>query len=305
MENRPVALITGCSTGIGFETALLLAKNGHRVFATMRNPQKAGALEKAAKGAGSFGEPAHSNRGSQLEASTQRLPLEILPLDVDKAASVKRAVATILKRAGRIDVLVNNAGWGAFGAMEEFSDAEIRAQYETNVFGLLRVTREVLPAMRRQRRGRIVNIGSLAGKMTFAGIGLYCSSKYAVEAITESLRLEVRPFNIEAAVVEPGTIRTPFKVNRRKAGVFQGGKSAYQKVLENILYFGNNPSPSAPGPEKVAMTVLKALQAGRMAIRYPVGRDAVGFPFVRWFMPDSLFDWVLSLRYRGFQKGRA
>lgn len=279
MEEKPVVLITGCSTGIGFETALLLVKKGYRVFATLRNPQKSGALKDAAKS----------------------LSLEILTLDVDKPASVKTAVSTILKKAGRIDVLVNNAGWGAFGAMEEFSDAEIRAQYETNVFGLLRVTREVLPAMRRQKSGRIIHIGSLVGKMTFAGIGLYCSSKYAVEAVTESLRMEVKPFNIEVAVVEPGTIRTPFKVNRRKARVFQEGKSAYQKTLENILYFGNNPSPSAPGPEKVAAAVLKALRAKRMALRYPVGKDAVWFPFLHWFMPDFLFDWVLKLRYDGFQ----
>ncbi len=283
MGDQPVVLITGCSTGIGFETALLLARKGYRVFATMRNMKKAGSLRDAGKD----------------------FPLEILPLDVDKPASVKAAVTAVLKRAGRIDALVNNAGWGAFGAMEEFSDTEIRAQYETNVFGLLRVTRQVLPVMRRQKNGRIIHIGSLAGRMTFAGIGLYCSSKHAVEAINESLRLEVRPFNIESAVVEPGTIWTPFKVNRRKALAFQKGKSAYQKVLENILHFGNKPSSSMPGPEQVAATVLKALQAGRMAVRYPVGKDAVWLPFLRWFMPDSLFDWVLKLKYQGFQKGGA
>jgi NAD(P)-dependent dehydrogenase (short-subunit alcohol dehydrogenase family) len=283
LEESPVALITGCSTGIGFETALLLARGGYRVFATMRNLKKSGSLREAAKDTS----------------------LEIIALDVDKPASVKAAVSTVLKKAGRIDALINNAGWGAFGAMEEFSDAEIRAQYETNLFGLLRVTREILPAMRRQKQGRIVNIGSLAGKMTFAGIGLYCSSKHAVEALTESLRLELRPFNIEVAVVEPGTIQTPFKVNRRKAMAFQRGKSDYQGVLEKILFFGNHPSPSAPGPERVAAAVLKALQAPRMAIRYPVGRDAVWFPFLRWFMPDFLFDWVLKMRYAGFQKGGA
>lgn len=283
MGDQPVVLITGCSTGIGFETALLLARKGYRVFATMRNMKKAGSLRDAGKD----------------------IPLEIHPLDVDKPASVKAAVTAVLKRAGRIDALVNNAGWGAFGAMEEFSDAEIRAQYETNVFGLLRVTRQVLPVMRRQKKGRIIHIGSLAGRMTFAGIGLYCSSKHAVEAVNESLRLEVRPFNIESAVVEPGTIWTPFKVNRRKALAFQKGKSAYQKVLENILHFGNKPSSFMPGPEKVAATVLKALQAGRMAVRYPVGRDAVWLPFLRWFMPDSLFDWVLKLKYQGFQRGGA
>jgi NAD(P)-dependent dehydrogenase (short-subunit alcohol dehydrogenase family) len=280
VESRPVVLITGCSTGIGFNAALLLARRGHRVFATMRDLKKAGPLRKAAAG----------------------LALEILPLDVDKALSVKRAVATLLQRAGRIDVLVNNAGWGAFGALEEFSDVEIRAQYETNVFGLLRVTRAVLPAMRAQKSGRILNIGSLAGKMTFAGIGLYCSTKYAVEAATESLRLEVRPFNIQVAVVEPGTIRTPFKVNRRKAVVFLAKKSAYQKVLERILHFGNNPPASAPGPARVAEAVLGALQAPRMSIRYPVGGDAVWFPIFRWFMPDFLFDYVLRVRYSRFMK---
>jgi len=280
LQDRPVAFITGCSTGIGFETALLLAREGYRVFATMRDLKKANPLKEAAKG----------------------LDLEILPLDVDKPASVKSAVTAAVKKAGRIDVLVNNAGWGAFGALEEFSDGEIRAQYETNLFGLVRVTRQVLPVMRGQKSGRILNIGSLAGRMTFAGIGLYCSSKYAVEALTESLRLELRPFNIKVAVIEPGTIRTPFKANRRKARLFQEGRSAYQKTLERILYFGNHPSSSAPGPEKVAVAVLKALRARRMAVRYPVGRDAVWFPLLRWFMPDFLFDWVLERRYAGFQR---
>lgn len=280
MENRTVTLITGCSTGIGFETALLLAQKGHFVFATLRNLEKAGPLRVAGTG----------------------LALEILPLDVDKPASVKKAVASVLKKAGRIDVLVNNAGWGAFGALEEFSDAEIRAQYETNLFGLLRVTREVLPIMRRQKRGRILHIGSVAGQMSFGGIGLYCSTKHAVEAVTESLRLEVRPFNIEVAVVEPGTIRTPFKTNRRKSKVFAEGRSAYQKALENILYFGNNPPPSAPGPDKVAAVVWKALQADRMDVRYPVGQDAILLPLLRRFTPDSLFDWALKRKYNGFQR---
>jgi NAD(P)-dependent dehydrogenase (short-subunit alcohol dehydrogenase family) len=280
MEDQKVVLITGCSTGIGFETALLLARQGYRVFATMRDLKKARPLKDASTG----------------------LPVEVLPLDVDKAPSVKKAVAAVVQKAGRIDVLINNAGWGAFGALEEFSDEEIHAQYETNVFGLLRVTRAVLPIMRAQKSGRIVHIGSLAGKMTFAGIGLYCSSKYAVEAITESLRLEVRPFHIEVAVVEPGTIRTSFKTNRHKAKAFLEKKSAYQAVLERILYFGNNPPKSAPGPDQVAETVLKALQASRMTVRYPVGRDAVWFPLIRWFLPDFLYDRVLQIRYSQFQR---
>ncbi|HTA76862.1 MAG TPA: SDR family NAD(P)-dependent oxidoreductase, partial [bacterium] len=155
MENRPVALITGCSTGIGFEASLVLARKGYFVFATMRNIKKAGVLKKAAKG----------------------LSVEILPLDVDKPSESQKVVSAIIRKTGRIDVLINNAGFGAFGMLEEFTDEEIKAQYETNVFGLMRITNAVLPVMRKQKSGRILHIGSLAGKMTFAGIGLYCSSK--------------------------------------------------------------------------------------------------------------------------------
>ncbi|HEY5038158.1 MAG TPA: SDR family oxidoreductase [bacterium] len=281
MESRPVVLITGCSTGIGFETALLLAKESYQVFATMRDLKKAGPLRQAAQG----------------------LPLKILVLDVDKPASVRKAVASILKKAGRLDVLVNNAGWGAFGAVEEFTDQEILKQFETNVFGLLRVTKEVLPMMRAQKSGRIFHIGSLAGRMAFAGIGLYCSSKYAVEAITDSMRLELRPFNIQVAVIEPGSIATPFKVNRRKAEVFLKGKSAYQKTLQNILDFGNHQSALTPKPLKVAQTISRALRDRRLAARYPVGLDAVFFPKIRWFLPDFLFDWVMKRAYLRFQKG--
>jgi NAD(P)-dependent dehydrogenase (short-subunit alcohol dehydrogenase family) len=281
MESSRVALITGCSSGIGFETALLLARKGYRVFAALRNLKKSGPLQLASRG----------------------LPLEILPMDVDRTPSVKKAVGALLKKTGRIDVLVNNAGWGAFGALEDFTDREIRAQYETNVFGLLRVTREVLPHMRKRQSGRILHIGSLAGTMTFAGIGLYCSSKYAVEAITESLRLEVRPFNLQVAVVEPGSIHTPFKVNRRKAKAFLEKRSPHQKVLERILQHGDRRNAQGPGPQKVAQTVLKALSAPSMALRYRVGRDAVFFPVLRWFIPDFLFDRILQRMYGRFQGG--
>jgi NAD(P)-dependent dehydrogenase (short-subunit alcohol dehydrogenase family) len=280
MEKHPVALITGCSTGIGFETSLLLAQEGYRVFATLRDLKKSGLLRQAAA----------------------NLPIEILSLDVDKPASVKKAVSFILKKTGRIDLLVNNAGWGAFGATEEFTDGEILAQYETNVFGLLRVTRAVLPVMRAQGAGRIINIGSLAGKMTFAGISLYCSTKYAVEAVTESLRLEVRPFNIQVALVEPGVIETRFKTNRRKAQIFLQGKSAYQSVMNQVFTWSNQRAEGAPGPEKVAGTILKALRARRMAIRYSVGFDAVWYPVAKWFLPDFFYDRLMRWMYARFSK---
>jgi NAD(P)-dependent dehydrogenase (short-subunit alcohol dehydrogenase family) len=278
MENRPVALITGCSTGIGFEASLALARQGYRVFATMRNIKKAGTLKKAAKG----------------------LPVEILPLDVDQPFAAKKTVSAIVRKTGRIDVLINNAGFGAFGMLEEFTDEEIKAQYETNVFGLMRVTNAVLPVMRARKSGRILHIGSLAGKMTFAGIGLYCSSKYAVEALTEAMRTEVRPFNIEVAVIEPGSTNTPFKQNRYLSQKFKQGRSNYQSVLKKILAYGNAQSQKALGAEQVIAAILKALGSSRMAVRYAAGFDSTWFPVARWFLPDGVYDWVLKRMFRRF-----
>jgi NAD(P)-dependent dehydrogenase (short-subunit alcohol dehydrogenase family) len=273
---RPVVLITGCSSGIGFETALLLAQNGYRVFATLRNTKKASTLLAAAKG----------------------LPLEILRLDVDVPVSVRRAVGQVIRRAGRIDVLVNNAGWGAFGSVSEFTDDEMRAQFETNVLGPARVTRAVLPHMRRQGAGRVLHVGSLAGRMTFAGIGLYCASKHAIEAMTESMRLEVRPYGIEVAVIEPGHIRTTFKDNRRRAACFEDGRSAHQRALEAVLRFGNR--PKGPGPKVVARKILSVLSSKTMAIRHPAGWDALLFPFASWFLPSVVYDRLMDAMYRRF-----
>jgi NAD(P)-dependent dehydrogenase (short-subunit alcohol dehydrogenase family) len=278
MENRPVALITGCSTGIGFEASLDLARKGYLVFATMRNLKKAGVLKKAAKG----------------------LPVVILALDVDQPLAAQKVVSAIVRKTERIDVLINNAGFGAFGMLEEFTDEEIKAQYETNVFGLMRMTNAVLPVMRAQKNGRILHIGSLAGRMTFAGIGLYCSSKHAVEALTEAMRPEVRPFNIEVAVIEPGSTNTPFKYNRHPAQKFRQGRSDYQKVLKKILAYGNSQSQKAPGAEQVVAAILKALGSRRMAVRYAAGFDALWFPQVRWFLPDGVYDWILKRMYRRF-----
>ncbi len=282
MGNPKTVLITGCSSGIGLESAVLLARKGWRVFATLRDPEKGGPLKEKSKG----------------------LSIEILPLDVDHPDSVKICVATVLKEAGSLDALVNNAGFGAFGALEDFTDEEILAQYETNVFGLFRIIREVLPSMRSGGRGRILNISSVAGKMTFAGIGLYCSSKHAVEALSESLRLELRPFGIQVGMVEPGQFHTRFRDNRRKNKIFTEGKSAYQPVLEKILDHGNQHSLQAPGPEVVAQTVLRALEAKNMALRYPVGTDARLFPFAQRFLPDFLYDYIMTRTLSRFQEAR-
>ena len=276
-------LITGCSTGIGYETALHLARGGWRVFATMRDPKKAGPLRAAAKG----------------------LPLEILPLDVTRPASVRKAVAQVLRRAGRIDALVNNAGYGVFGASDEFTDAECRAQFDTNLYGLHRVTRECLPVMRRQGGGRVILVGSLAGRVAFAGIGLYCASKFAVEAYTESLRLEGAPFGVQAAVVEPGQIRTPFKVNQVRSKRLASGSSAHQGGMEAAYAASKFRGDRAPGPEAVARAIGGALAAPRMKTRYPVGPDAVWFPRIRWVLPESAWGLLMRGVYWTYRKKAA
>ncbi len=281
MRSAPVALITGCSTGIGYEAALRLARKGFVVFATMRDLTKAGPLKRDAQG----------------------LDLRFLQLDVDKPASARRAVAKVIAQVGQIDLLINNAGYGAFGALEDFTDAEMKAQYQTNVLGLTRVTREVLPFMRARRSGRVIHIGSLAGKMTFAGIGLYCSSKHAVEAVTESLRMETRPFGIQVAVVEPGSMNTAFKANRRKNGVFQKGKSAYQGSLQKILDFGNQQSARAPGASQVVDVLEKAIGDKVMKTRYPVGFDAWVYPLIRWGMPEAFWDLLMRRVGEKFKAG--
>jgi NAD(P)-dependent dehydrogenase (short-subunit alcohol dehydrogenase family) len=257
-----------------------LARKGWQVFATLRDPDKSGTLKEKAKD----------------------LSITILPLDVDHLESVHSCVAAVLKEAGNLDALVNNAGFGAFGALEDFTDEEILAQYETNVFGLFRVIREVLPAMRSRGRGRILNISSVAGKMTFAGIGLYCSSKYAVEALSESLRLELRPFGVQVGMVEPGQFQTRFRDNRRKNKAFADGKSNYQPVLQKILDHGNNQSLRAPGPEVVARTVCRALDDKKMALRYPVGTDAHLFPFAQRLLPDFLYDLIMKRTLSRFRE---
>jgi short-subunit dehydrogenase len=241
-------------------------------------------------------------KAGSLRQATKGLPVEIMVLDVDRSDTARKTVATIVRKTGRLDVLINNAGWGAFGALEEFTDEEIKAQYETNVFGLMRLTRAVLPIMRSQRSGRILHVGSLAGKMTFAGVGLYSSTKHAVEALTEVMRTEVRPFNIEVTVIEPGSTNTQFKYNRHKSRVFLNGKSAHQKVLEKILAYGNGQSLKAPGSRQVTGVIWKALQARRMAVRYPAGFDAKWYPVVRWLLPNAVFDLVLRRMYARFTR---
>ena len=192
-----VALITGASSGIGFETALTLARNEFRTFATMRNLSKSRKIREIAK--------------------KERLPLTVIPLDVNDNASIRTAIQNILVEAKRIDVVINNAGYGLFGAVEDLSMDKIIDQFETNFFGVVRVVKSVLPIMRNQRSGTIINISSMVGRVAMPLNSVYVASKFALEGFSESIRHELSKFGINVILIEPGIVRTGFFDNLQKS----------------------------------------------------------------------------------------
>ena len=254
VSNSKVAVVTGSSSGIGLETALVLAENGFKTYATMRNVSKA----------------------SKILDKVQRrnLPIEVLELDVNSDKSVRQAVEKIVKAEGRIDVLVNNAGYALIGAVEDLSTDEVRDQYETNVFGVFRTIREVLPTMRRQRNGTIINISSIAGVIGFVGMGAYVSTKFAIEGLTQSLRLELAPFGIRAMVIEPGVIKTNILDSSPVAKGAQSKSSAYKEMMQQFNEILNSMVKNASEPIVVANQVLRAVTEMQPKMRYPAGPDA-------------------------------
>src|SRR5215218_1625811 len=194
-NKKVVAVVTGSSSGIGFETSLLLARNGFYTYATMRDPDKS------------------KKEGMINVANRERLPLQVIPLDVTGDKSVKEAVDKIATEQEKIDVLVNNAGYLLLGPLEELSIEEFKEQFETNFFGVIRLTQAVLPIMRRHKEGIIVNISSIAGRIGFPLSSAYVSSKFALEGLSESMAYEVEQFRIKVILVEPGVIKTNFANN--------------------------------------------------------------------------------------------
>jgi NAD(P)-dependent dehydrogenase (short-subunit alcohol dehydrogenase family) len=193
MVKASIALVTGSSSGIGFETSLALARKGIDTFATMRTPQKGDTIKKIAK--------------------AENLPITVLKMDVNNDGSVRKVVKKIVDKENRIDILVNNAGYGLFGALEDLTTKEIKNQFETNYFGAVRAIKEVLPTMRKQRRGIIVNVTSIAGVVGIPGECIYCSSKFALEGLSESISYELRPYGIRVILIEPGVINSNFVPN--------------------------------------------------------------------------------------------
>jgi NAD(P)-dependent dehydrogenase (short-subunit alcohol dehydrogenase family) len=251
-----IALVTGCSSGFGLKIAVTLAKNGFRVFATMRDPGKRAALDKALAAAGT--------------------KAEILALDVTNVASIEAAVATVMAKAGRIDALVNNAGYAIGGFIEDLSLDEFRRQMDTNFFGLVAVTKAVLPHMRAQRAGRIVNISSIGGRAANPIVSAYVASKFAVEGFSESLAFEASLFDVSVSLIEPGAFKTEiFEANRNVAAAMHDPNSPYAALssgLESKL--DDMVARLAGDPQKVADAVLHALSVAKPRLRYLVGTDA-------------------------------
>ena len=249
-----VVLITGTSTGIGLATALQFARSGNTVYATMRNPATGSAALKAA-------------------AAAENLKINIAQLDVNDTVSVDRAVAAILAEAGRIDVLVNNAGVGPLSIIERTTDAGAHDIFETNFFGALRTIRAVLPGMRERRSGTIVNVSSVAGKVAAMGSGLYAASKHALEAISESVALETRPFGIRVAIVEPGFFKTPI-IDKAMDGLDVNEASPYAVAESRIAAIYGQGGTIGGEPETVAQVIENAVTTSDPKMRYTVGVDA-------------------------------
>jgi NAD(P)-dependent dehydrogenase (short-subunit alcohol dehydrogenase family) len=251
--NQKVAVVTGSSTGIGYETSLILARSGFLTYATMRNLNKSENIKSV--------------------ATKESLPIQIKQLDVTDDVSVTNAIQAISSEAGRIDVLVNNAGYGLNGAFEDLAMDEVKAQYETNVFGLIRTTHAVLPIMRRQKSGTIVNISSGAGRFGFPSGSAYVSTKFAVEGLSESMSYELEPFGIRVVIVEPGVIRTNFGDGLVVAKKSQDPNSPYSQMMQKVATGFEEMMKNASSADLVAKVVLNAVRDENPSLRYLAGDD--------------------------------
>ena len=274
-----VVLITGCSTGIGHATAERFAARGWTVYASAR---QVSALE-------------------DLAAEGCR----VLSVDVTDEDSMRLAVSRVIDEAGRIDVLVNNAGYGLYGPLEEVPMTEIRRQFETNVFGLIRLSQLVLPAMRSQRRGTIVNVSSIGGRLVLPGGGPYHASKHAVEAVSDALRVEVAQFGIRVVVIEPGPVRTPWAEGAassiaQSAAPLDGTDpyAAFKVGVDATLRSTSSgiAARAATSPEHVAQSIVRAAQARNPKSRYRPGLIAKLLLAVRWCCPDLVWDYLVTRR---------
>lgn len=274
MKDLQVAVVTGSSSGIGYETALALSRNGFRTYATMRNLNKGKSISDIAK--------------------KEKLELHQIELDVTDEKSVNNAIKTIKSDAGRIDILVNNAGYGLAGSLEELSMSEIKAQYETNVFGLIRVTQAIIPIMREQKSGIIINISSIGGKIAMPLSSPYISTKFAVEGLSESIAYDLAPYGIKVVIIEPGAINTNFDTGMVIAKKTLSSTSPYHEAMKKLQNTLNALLKNGTSPAKVAQTILDVVKSSSPSLRYTVGDDAALLAQQRKEMSDSEFQKFVS-----------
>ena len=268
--NHNVAVVTGSSSGIGFETSLTLARNGFLTYATVRNLNKSGNIKSV--------------------ANKEKLPLKIVQLDVTDDGSVKNAMQSIIAEASRIDVLVNNAGYSLNGAFEDVAMEELKAQYETNLFGVTRVTQAALPIMRKQKSGIIVNISS--GVVTiggFPGGSAYVSTKFALEGLSKSMAYELEPFGIKVVLVEPGVIRTNFVNGIVAAKKSQDPNSPYSQMMQKMAASFEPMLENGSSADVVAKVVLNAVTSENPSPKYLAGKDIETWMEAKRSMSDEEF----------------
>lgn len=274
MDRQKVVIVTGSSSGIGLETSILLARSGYTTYATMRDIDKAKPLREI--------------------AINESLPLTIIQLDVTKENSVSNAIESITKSSGRIDILVNNAGYGLTGAFEDLEIDEIKSLYETNFFGLIRTTQSVLPVMRQQKSGIIVNISSGLGRFGIATSSAYSSSKFAIEGLTESMSYELEAFGIRTIIVEPGIIKTNFLKSSKLARKATDPNSPYRNFIQNMEKGMKNLIENGQDPRFVAEIILKAIEDPIPRIRYLAGKDVEQIMQIKSKLSDEDFHIMLK-----------
>jgi short-subunit dehydrogenase len=265
-----VALVTGASSGIGRATVEQLLQDSYIVYAAARRVDKLKEL---------------GSKGSKT-----------LQLDVTDDRSLQAAVNHISNKDGRIDVLVNNAGYGSYGALEDVPLEEAKRQFDVNVFGLARLTQLVLPTMRKQSSGKIINVSSIGGKIYEPLGAWYHATKFAVEGLSDSLRLELKPFGIDVIIIEPGPIKTEWGTIATDTLLQTSGQTAYAKAAEeraSVLALANEDGVASP-PEVVAKVISKALKARRPKTRYPVGTGAQALVTLRKYASDRVMDWAME-----------
>lgn len=279
MKDKKTVLVTGCSSGIGYSTCLMFGRNNFATYGSVRDLSKAERIQEI------------TNR--------EKLPLKIIRLDVNEDESIRIAIQKIISDSGRIDILINNAGYGMFGPIEEISIEEIKEQFETNFFGTIRLIKAIVPIMRKQRNGTIVNISSMVGRFGVPLNAAYVSSKFALEGLSESISFELEEFGIKVILVEPGVIQTDFFQNLKIKG--NDTKSPYYKLMDKrIAFLKAAMKNSVSSSDQVANTILHAVKSGDPDMRYVIGNDATNSIHMRKSLSDREFmKWIKDGMFHG------